>query len=136
MTGHNPIRSSTHPLTCLEPYVHHISSNNTALMEIGCWGSAFPGFELGFLRSNSPVLTTRLQIHCSCSYSPRPEVRYPAHEAHSADILISPSLVTAADTGHMIFSTHALGFFISGYWPYSHQTRSTPCPLFLHPLGR
>ena len=79
-------------------------------MEIGCWGSALPGFELGFLRSNSPVLTTRLQTHCSCSYSPRPEVKYPAHEEHPADILISPSLVTAAHTGHMIFSTHALVF--------------------------
>ena len=112
------------------------SGNNTAITEIGYWGSALLGFELGFLRLDSAALTTGLQIHCSSSYSPRPQIKYPTHKAHPAGILISPSLVTAVDTIHMIFPTHALFFFVSGYWPYSHQIRSTPCPHFRHPLDR
>ena len=106
-------------------------------MEIGYWGSALPGFELGFLRLDSAALTTRLQIHCSSSYSPIPQIKYPTHEAHPADILISPSLVTAADTIHLIFSTHAL-FFLSQATGLIHTKLDQPHVLisFIHWVDR
>ena len=110
----SPIRPSPSPVIYLEPQVCHISSNNTALAEIGYWGSALPVFELGLLRLDSPALTIRPRYTVVAAIVLEHKSNIYPMKHHLVDILISHSSVTAANTIHMIFSTHAL-FFIPSY---------------------
>ena len=66
-------------VTHLEP-VHHISSNNTAVTEIGYWDSALPGVQLGLLRLDFGVLSTWLQICGSYGHSTKSQRPYLTHE--------------------------------------------------------
>ena len=106
-------------------------------MEIGYWGSALPRFELGFLRLDYPALTNGQQIHCSSSYSSRPQIKYPTHETHPADILISSSLVTTTECNtHDIL--HSRLVFLSQATVLIHTKLGQPHVLisFIHWVDR